>query len=184
MSPINANEEGKYACTFCEKEYDIKSSYYTHVRLQHKKEKEALKGVVDEVVKEVVEVVKDAEEVERVERLRILNELKEVEEGNLIDLDVLLDEEDFVDAVEVLEEGLGLNVELETLDNSLLKAWMDQRVEVESLFGVNLTSNFAGTMEREVIVEKELKLKAEEKKVEFLRKQVEELNNKLKEEKK
>ena len=87
-----------------------------------------------------------------------------------------------MDAVEELEEGLGLNVELETLDDSLLKHWMGQRVEVESLFGVNLTSDFASTMEREVIVEKDLKLKAADKKIEFLRKQVEELTKKVKEE--
>ena len=158
---MNTNDGGKYACSYCDSVYDVKSSLYSHVSKKHKKEKEAAKAakegvqVVQEVVDQVVgEVVQDGveegqgvgevqvvEEVQGVEvseeadRVKVMEALKEVEIGNLIDLEVLLEDEEFVDAVEELEEGLGLHVELETLDNSLLKHWMDQRVEVESLFG-------------------------------------------------
>ena len=141
MTIANANENGEYACTFCEKKYTNKSSFYSHMR-SHKKVEEVPKAV--EVVGEVPEVVQVVEEVpeagegvakdvpevmEEKEELGMMRALlREVEVGNLIELEELLeDEEVFVDAVEQLEDNLGLQVELQTFDDSLMERWLGRR---------------------------------------------------------
>ena len=200
MTIANANENGEYACTFCEKKYTNKSSFYSHMR-SHKKVEEVPKAV--EVVGEVPEVVQVVEEVpeagevgvkdvpevmeeeEGVGMMRAL--LREVEVGNLIELEELLeDEEVFVDAVEELEDNLGLQVELQTLDDSLMAHWLGKRGEVEE--EAPYRSEFARTLEKEVKSKEELKseskLRVANKKIDFLRKTVTKTDRKMIEQKK
>ena len=149
MSTKNVNQSGKFACTLCPLTYQSKRALTSHGSKKHPEP----------------------------EKVKLVHDLINLDTRELEAL--LEDEEEYMDAVETLEEQEGIvNYELESLDGSLINFWEDNRFK----------SDFARTLEMENFgaVEEQLKdaqtrrkLTAAEKTIACLRSELNEYKKKL-----
>ena len=130
----------RFKCEQCPKDYASKSGLTSHVKTKHQEVR-----------------------LTQVEKVGDLNNLNAEEVEALLE-----EEEEFMDAVEVMEENLGLNMDLESVDGSLINFWQENNLK--------FTSTFAKTLELEQQkgdkekIEKELE--AAKKKIDLLEKKV------------
>ena len=148
MSTKNVNP-GKFACTQCTLTYQSKGALTAHERKKHPEP-------------EKVKVVQDLINLDTRE------------------LEMLLEEEDeYLDAVESLEQQEGiLNCELETLDESMIKFWEDNRFKSD--FARTLESSDHGSLDKQLKdAQTKRRLKAAEKTIACLTNEVKEYKKKL-----
>ena len=149
MSTKNVNP-GKFACTLCPLAYQSKGALTAHERKKHP---EPVKVKV--VVQDLINL--DTRELEM----------------------LLEEEEEYLDAVESLEEQEGiLNCELETLDGSLINFWEDNRFKSD--FARTLESSNHGSLDDQLKdAQMKRRLTAAEKTIACLTKEVKEYKKKL-----
>ena len=191
MSPVK-----QYNCAFCERVYDISSSYYSHMKSKHPAEHKAkqaakLKKIVEEtdVVREMIPelVVQEGVMSETLEENVDVEEFNEtldeddLDEDNLDESEVDENEVESAEENDVMEVINTREVVIPDLD-FLMKTWHGDEM-AEQL--ENATKKKETCVEclvvKEINNKKDMKIKAANKAVTFLRKSDKEKEQKIKE---
>ena len=167
------NEEGKFLCPHCDKTYTTKGWMTKHIKEKHQESEETSKKN-DELEDEVEESIKRTEDISR--KTEDIEEIKAnfLNTREMERIEVEIEEENFLDAVENLEDAIGLDQDL-TVNDSIVK-FLDNEE--------NYRSDFGSTMElernRSLMKKLETELRMSTKTVRDIRKLYKEKDESLK----
>ena len=177
---VMSNEEGKFLCPHCDKTYTTKGWMTKHIKEKHQEPEDTSKKIDEEPKKNEETPEEEVESTQRTEDISKKTEDFEEIQVNFLNtvemerIEMEIEEEHFIDAVETLEEAIGLDVDL-TVNDSMVKYLENEE---------NYTSDFGSTMElernRSLMKKLEIELKVSKKTIKDIRKLYKEKDESLK----